>query len=137
MIYPFGIPGNFRIIILWNHEFLQIFNHYPYGIPPIFDGFSHTPMEFHCISQILPPWIWNGNAPPQPEVQGFFLEKPVIQGCNFKLDCPIQTSLSTKFLFNVLARFFISTVFENLNFLYKKFMPDQIDTSVNFRSSFI
>jgi len=52
--YPLGIPGNFRIIPLWNSEFLQIFNHYPFGIPLIFDGFSSTPMEFHCISNLTP-----------------------------------------------------------------------------------
>ena len=54
VIYPLGIPGNFRIITLWNSEFLQIFNHYPYVIPAIFDGFLFTPMEFHCFSKPTP-----------------------------------------------------------------------------------
>ena len=47
-------PLEFQVITLWNSEFLHIFNHYPYGIPPISDGFLYTPMEFHCISNPTP-----------------------------------------------------------------------------------
>ena len=67
--------SNFRIITLWNSHFFQVFSHFPYGIPPIFDAFLFAPMEFHCFSKPTPR---NGNGPPQQGVHGFFLEKPIV-----------------------------------------------------------